>query len=223
MSDPIVPAATPFKNPVVRSVRQNFIAGLIAIAPLYITFKILQIVFEAVDKPLGQRINALIEHAAGKDTFNIPGLGLIATFLVVLLIGWLTRLALFNWLLRAVEGIIDNVPLVRQLYNASRQVVKPFSGEQTLPFTEVCICEYPMKGRFTLGMIARHKVSEDPTDERIVVFFPSNHLHLGYPVILHKDEVTVIEMTVEEAIKFFVSCGVVGENDRFTPRRLASK
>ena len=43
-----------------------------------------------------------------------------------------------------------------------------------------------------------------------MVFFPSNHLHLGYPVILSRGEVTDIDMSVEDAVKFFVSCGVVG-------------
>jgi len=66
-------------------------------------------------------------------------------------------------------------------------------------------------------MIARQRVTSDPHDDRIVVFFPTNHLHLGYPVILRRHEVTRIDMSVEEAIKFFVSCGSVAEDRLFQP------
>ena len=69
-----------------------------------------------------------------------------------------------------------------------------------------------MVGRQTLGLLARDRVTDDPDDDRVVVFFPSNHLHLGYPVLLSRDDVTVIDMSVEDAIKFFVSCGVVAED-----------
>lgn len=201
-------------NPVTRWLGQTFFAGLLALAPLYITFKILQIVFETVDKPLGKQINVLVQQLTGWDV-HLPGLGILATATIVLLIGWLTRLALFRWVFRALERLIERVPLVRWLYNAARQVVAQFA-QNDLPFSEVCVVEYPMAGRWTLGMIARRTVSTDPNDDRIVVFFPSNHLHLGYPVILRRHEVHVIDMTVEDAVKFFVSCGVVGHEQLLT-------
>jgi uncharacterized membrane protein len=207
-------STAPTGNPVTRWLGQTFFAGLLALAPLYITFKILQIVFETVDKPLGRQINQLLQQLAGWDV-HVPGLGILATATIVLLIGWLTRLALFRWVFRWLERAIERVPLVRWLYNGARQVVSQFA-QNDLPFSEVCVVEYPMVGRYTLGMIARRTVSQDPTDDRVVVFFPSNHLHLGYPVILRRHEVQVIDMTVEDAIKFFVSCGVVGHDQLLT-------
>lgn len=201
-------------NAVTRWLGQTFLAGLLALAPLYITFKILQIVFDTVDKPLGKQINLLVQQLTGWDV-HIPGLGILATATIVLLIGWLTRLALFRWVFRALERLIESVPLVRWLYNAARQVVSQFA-QNDLPFSEVCVVEYPMKGRWTLGMIARRTVSADADDDRVVVFFPSNHLHLGYPVVLSRHDVHPIDMSVEDAVKFFVSCGVVGDERLLT-------
>ncbi len=197
--------------------RQSFLAGLLVLAPLSITMYILWFVFDHIDAPLGDRINSMIHSATGIE-FHIPGLGILATVLLVLFIGAGTRFAFFQLALRQVESLIERLPLVRSLYNASRQIVVPFTEKDVLPFSDVILAEYPMAGRWTLGMIARQRVSEDPTDDRLVVFFPSNHLHLGYPVIMHRAEVQRIEMTVEEAIKFFVSCGVIGENAMFRPR-----
>lgn len=199
-----------------QTLRQSFLAGLLVLAPLSITLYILWFVFDHVDAPLGDRINALIRSATGVD-FHIPGLGILATVVLVLVIGVLTRVAVFRLLLKSVERTIERVPLVRSLYNASRQIVVPFTEKDALPFSEVVLVEYPMKGRYTLGMVARNRISDDPTDDRVVVFFPSNHLHLGYPVVLSRHDVLPIAMSVEEAIKFFVSCGVVTENRLFLP------
>lgn len=193
------------------SIRQSFLAGLLALAPLYITWKILAIVFSLVDGPLGGRINQLISYASG-TAVQIPGLGLLVTGVIVVGIGWLTRMVFFKRILELIELGIERVPIVRSLYNASRQIVVPFTDKQKLPFSEVVLVEYPMVGRHTLGLVAKRHITTDPDDPRVVVFFPSNHLHLGYPVVLHKDDLTHIDMSVEEAVKFFVSCGVIGDD-----------
>ena len=196
---------------VTSSIRQSFLAGLLALLPLYITWKILAIVFNLVDGPLGSRINALLHYLTG-STVDIPGLGLLVTGIIVVGIGWLTRMVFFKRVLELIENGIERVPVVRSLYNASRQIVVPFTDKAKLPFSEVVLVEYPMPGRHTIGLVAKRHITTDPDDPRVVVFFPSNHLHLGYPVVLHKDDVTPIDMSVEEAVKFFVSCGVIGDD-----------
>lgn len=207
----------PRRSAVGHALRNNFIAGLLVIAPLGITLYILHFVLTHMDAPLGRLINEGLQHATGMPDLRVPGLGILATVTIVLCVGWLTRIAFFRYVIRNVETVIERLPLVRSLYNASRQIVTPFTAKEALPFSEVCLVEYPMKGRFTIGMVARKRISDDPTDDRVVVFFPSNHLHLGYPVVLSRREIQVIEMTVEEAIKFMLSCGVVADNNGFRP------
>ncbi len=208
------------------TLRQSLIAGLLALLPLYITFKVISILFELVDSPLGTKINGTISMLAGRD-IHIPGLGIIGTLLAVLAIGYLTRIVFFKRIHEAFERVIERVPLVRSLYNASRQIVVPFTQKDALPFSEVVLVEYPMVGRYTIGMIARNAISDLPDEEHVVVFFPSNHLHLGYPVVLSRRDVHPIDMTIEEAVKFFVSCGVVGNPNLFTyqgkPVQLSAK
>lgn len=65
-----------------------------------------------------------------------------------------------------------------------------------------------------IGLVAKRRITTDPDDPRVAMFFPSNHLHLDYPVVLHKDDVTTTDMSAEEAVKFFVSCGVIGDAKR---------
>ncbi len=196
----------------VTSLRQSFLAGLLALLPLFITWKILSFAFVTVDGFLGTRLDAILSYAFGREV-HVPGLGLISTLLLVLLAGYLTRKLFFKQILVWIETGIDRIPGVRSLYSASRQIVVPFTDKGKLPFSKVVLVEYPMVGRFTLGLLAKEQVTDVPGDDRVVVFFPSNHLHLGYPVVLHRADVTPVDMTVEEAVKFFVSCGVVGDDN----------
>ncbi|MFZ5477095.1 MAG: DUF502 domain-containing protein [Myxococcota bacterium] len=193
------------------SIRQSFLAGLLALLPIFITWKILSIVFQMVDGVLGDKLNQLLRLGTGLQV-HIPGLGLLVTLVIVVLIGWATRLVFFKRILLWIEATIERVPIVRSLYNASRQIVVPFTDKAKLPFSQVVLVEYPMPGRHTLGLVAKARVTDDPDDDRVVVFFPSNHLHLGYPVVMHRADMTVIDMSVEEAVKFFVSCGVIGDD-----------
>ena len=202
---------TPKLDSFTTSLRQSFLAGLLALLPLFITWKVLSFAFSTVDSLLGDRLNDLLQGTTA-ITVHVPGLGLLATAVIILAIGYLSRKVFFKRGLELVEAAINRVPMVRSLYAASRQIVSPFTDNAKLPFSKVVLVEYPMVGRQTLGLLARDRVTDDPNDDRVVVFFPSNHLHLGYPVLLSRDDVTVIDMSVEDAIKFFVSCGVVAED-----------
>jgi uncharacterized membrane protein len=205
-----------------QSFKQSFLAGLLALLPIFITWKVLALLFAMVDGPLGARINGLVSHFA-QTPVHIPGLGILCTALIVLAIGWLTRLIFFRRMLEAVEQLIDRVPLVRSLYNASRQIVVPFADSSKIPFSQVVMAEYPMPGRWTLGLVAQEQeAAGGGRSELMVVFFPSNHLHLGYPVVLPRKDVVKVDMSIEEAIKFFVSCGVVG-GDNLIPTLEARK
>lgn len=191
------------------SLRRYFLTGLLALLPLFITFQVLSIVLGTVDGVLGKRTDALLSVIAGRP-IHVPGLGLVVTAALVLVIGILANKLFFKRMISSIEAGIERLPVVRSLYNASRQIVAPFTGESKQPFRRVVLVEYPMVGRWTLGFVAKEHASALEGDDRLVVFFPSNHLHLGYPVILSRHEVTDIDMSVEEAVKFFVSCGVVG-------------
>lgn len=194
------------------ALRKYFLSGLIALLPLFITWKVLTLLFVTVDGVLGPRIDSLIGLALGRAV-HVPGLGLVATAVLVVLIGVLMQKVLFKQTLEVFEGLILRLPLVRSLYNASRQIVAPFADDAKLPFSKVVLVEYPMVGRWTIGLVAKERATAEPDDDRMVVFFPTNHLHLGYPVVLSRHEVVEIDMTVEEAVKFFVSCGVIGDEN----------
>jgi uncharacterized membrane protein len=69
--------------------------------------------------------------------------------------------------------------------------------------------EYPMPGRFAIGFVANERVGSDENGTLITVFLPSNHLHLGYLVVMPAHDVVPLDVAVEDALKLIVSCGIV--------------
>ena len=204
------------------TLRQSFVAGLLALLPVYVTVRLLLFAFEVLDSALGKGINALLELGIpGWDRY-VPGLGLVATVALITAAGWLLRYIVFKRVVHAIDGLLERIPVVRSIHLATRQFIDLLRGAQATPFEQVVLIEYPMPGRFTVGLLARDHVDDGRggADDLVVVFVPSNHLHLGYPVVLPRGEVRPLDMKVEDAIKFFVSCGVLLNDPMDLSRKL---
>jgi uncharacterized membrane protein len=209
------------RDKLAKKLRQSFIAGLLVLLPVLVTYKILAFAFVAVDGLFGPTINRLLSHTIPNWNLYLPGVGIVTTLLVVLGIGYFTRYLAFKRIVHWAEAGIERIPLASTIYKGVKQVVSPFTdGTDALPFTNVVMIEYPMPGKYSLGLLTCDRVETRPgaDDDFVVVFLPSNHLHLGYPVIMARSQVHPIDMTPEEAIKYLVSCGAV-LTVPFDPRR----
>jgi uncharacterized membrane protein len=193
------------------TLRQSFIAGLLVLLPVLVTYKILYFAFVAVDGLFGPAINRILSHTITDWDLYLPGVGILTTLLVVLGIGYFTRYLAFKRIVAWAEGGIERIPIARTIYGAVKQAVSPFTGKQALPFTKVVMIEYPMPGRYMLALLTRETVDDarGGADDFVVVFGPSNHLHLGHPVIVPRTHAHPIDMAPEEAIKYLVSAGSV--------------
>ena len=191
--------------------RGNLVAGLLVLLPIYVTGRILLLLFNVLDGALGPTVNRFIQAAVPGWKLHVPGTGLVFTVILVVLVGWATRYLVFKRLIDWMDLVFAQIPLVRSIYAATRQFIDLLRGGGHTPFQQVVMIEYPMPGCWTMGLLSRSSVStpEGEDSSRVVVFVPSNHLHLGYPVVLPRESVRPIEMAVEDAVKFFVSCGVL--------------
>jgi uncharacterized membrane protein len=191
------------------TLRQSFLAGLLVLLPVLVTYKILSFAFVAVDGLFGPTINRILSHTITDWNVYLPGVGILTTLLVVLGIGYFTRYLAFKRIVVWAESGIERIPVARTIYAAVKQLVSPFTGKQALPFTRVVMIEYPMPGRYMLALLTREQVedSRGGADDLVVVFVPSNHLHLGHPVMVPRSHAHPVDMTPEEAIKYLVSAG----------------
>ncbi len=129
--------------------------------------------------------------------------------------------ALFGWFERG----IGRLPLVRRVYESVKQVTEYLFNSQTLDFTRVVAVEYPCPGVWTLafvtgqGMPAINALAGEPT---LTVMFPTNPMPFAGTIkMVPKSEVLDVDMTIEQAVEYIVSCGVVVPPQQLAARQLA--
>ena len=182
--------------------RAWFFTGLAVLLPAVISIKVLWWVLGALDNLL----RPVLEDILREYFF---GIGILLTLALVTVVGMLTQNYLGRKLVRLVEGIFDRLPFVRTIYSVVRQILELFSSEKGNSFRKVVLVEYPMEGRFAIGLVANEEFGYRNGEKLITVFVPTNHLYLGALMVVPEGKVTMLDIGVEEALKIIVSCGIV--------------
>jgi len=185
----------------------------VAILPIYITIRVIVAVFVYLDKSMAPLIQAQLP-------VHIPGLGALVTLLVITFAGYLMQFVLFRKLGERTERFIDTIPGVRTVYAAVKQVVKPLvGGEEHRAFKEVVTFEWPGDGVWAMGFVVRDNVPVEARtpDDEILVFLPTNHLHLGFVLGMRRARLHSIDISIEDAIRTQFSLGVAAPDIAFTP------
>jgi|WetSurMetagenome_2_1015567.scaffolds.fasta_scaffold110025_2 uncharacterized membrane protein len=187
-------------------IRRHFLAGVLVVVPLIITYVVLRFLFQAVDGILSPLITKLLKH-------EIPGLGIIATLLIIYLVGFLTRNIFGASIVRYGERLLSKTPIIRILYSAAKQLIEAVSVPNIKTFKEVVMIEYPRRGLYAVGFAtAKIKLQEfNNIQKKLVgVYIPSTPTPMtGIVVFIDEAELICLDITVEEGIKLIVSGGIV--------------
>jgi uncharacterized membrane protein len=183
--------------------QKYFITGLLVLIPLWVTFYVLSGLLGMIDSILGD----LLSYVIG---FRIPGLGIITLVGVILLVGMLSANYLGTQFLRYSDELMQRVPIVRGIYTTVKQIMETFSVKHN--FRGVALIEYPRKGCYSLGFmtgeVEGHKLGLSGTF--VSVFVPTTpNPTAGFLLLLPKEEVTHLDMTVDEGMKYIISLGLV--------------
>jgi uncharacterized membrane protein len=184
--------------------RRYFLGGILVIVPLIITVVVLRFLFLRVDGLL----SPFIVRALG---YKIPGLGLVATIVLIFLAGFLTANVIGSRLFKLWEIFLIRTPLVRTIYGSSKQLIQAIATTDKHSFKKVVLVEFPRKGMYCLGFLTQEIKTdlEAKPDELIAVYIPSTPTPFsGWTMLFPADDVTPLDMTVEQGIKFFVSGGI---------------
>ncbi|AOV17868.1 hypothetical protein BJI67_13105 [Acidihalobacter aeolianus] len=199
--------------------RRYFMAGLLIWVPLLITVAVLDMLIGFMDRtllllPPQWRPEALLGYP-------IPGLGLVLTLVIVLLTGLLAANFLGRRVVALWEALLARIPLVRSIYSAVKQVAETLFAANGEAFRKVLLIEYPRRGIWTLAFqtgTASGEIHRRTEAEVITVFVPTTpNPTSGFIMMIPRNEVMELEMSVEDALKLVVSLGVV------TPREVAAK
>lgn len=192
--------------------RRYVIAGLLVWVPLVITVVVIRALVGFMDQsllllPPEWRPEALLGYP-------IPGLGLVLTVTIVFVTGLLAANIFGRRIVSAWESLLARIPLVRSIYSAVKQVAETLFAANGEAFRKVLLIEYPRRGIWTLAFqtgTATQEIQQRTEAEVITVFVPTTpNPTSGFIMMLPRNEVMELSMTVEEALKLVVSLGVVG-------------
>ncbi len=198
-------AITKKKRSILTSFRNYFIAGIVVLIPIGITIYFTIFLISISSKILPKEINP--NHYL---PYDIPGLEILISILLITLIGWISLSFIGKRLLKVLDNILKKIHILRTIYSAIGQMTDTFASSDNKK-NNVVLVEYPRKGSWAVGFATKENFGEiaNKTNKKIVnVFVPTTpNPTSGFLLMFPKDEVIYLDMTFEEASKFIVSAG----------------
>lgn len=192
--------------------KKSFITGIFVIGPLVISVAIFLWFFETVDDLFSPVIDGIVDVTLpGAD--HIPGTGILAGLVIILLVGFFARNIAGKRILEALDGLINRIPGYRTIYATIKQLTNAFSPDSKRSFKEVLFVEYPKENSYALGF--RTETVEKEGRKFAVVFVPTNNLYLGEVLFIPEEQVVRLDMTVEQAIRILISGGTASPKEVF--------
>ena len=206
-------------NKLLAKLRANFIAGILVILPILITYEIVK--FIIVKAKVLHFANIVtpewIEHPIyfRYITIGIAVLVILAAiFIILTVIGMLARNVIGKRLILFGESILARIPMVNKIYRAVQQISHAFVGK--VIFTRVVLLQYPRKGIYSMGFVTsdtRGEISSEISKNSINVFLPTTpNPTSGYLLFVPKKDTISLSMSVEDAMKLVISGGAVTPN-----------
>ena len=191
--------------------RRYFITGLATLFPAVVTLYLLLVIFRFADGLLGHFINRYWLATYG---YEIPGLGLVMTVVLILAAGVLSSHFFGQFLFRGVEGWFGNLPFVRRIYQPVKQLAAFLfdQGEEQAAFRRVVLVEYPRLRSYSIAFVTNEATTTALGAPRtlLTLLIPTPPSPLTGPVIfVPKEEAIPLTMSVEDAFKLIVSGGIV--------------
>ena len=186
----------------VQWLRRRFLAGFFVMVPLVVSVAALVWIFRLVDGLAGP----WYAEWFGRE---VPGVGIVATALLVLLVGALATNVIGKRVLQRAESYLLRVPVFRTIYAPVKQLVVAFSPDNEYGFKRVVLVEDAARG-FLLGFLTKEFMMEGGSgiEPMVAVYVPTNHLYLGDVIICHRDKASYPDITVEQGIRIFLTGGM---------------
>jgi uncharacterized membrane protein len=188
--------------------RRSFIAGFFVTVPLVISVATFVWIFRLIDGFVGPFYENWMREAFGRPIY-VPGLGILTTALLVILVGAVATNVIGKRLLQKTEGYLLRVPVFRTIYAPVKQLVVAFSPDNEYGFKRVVLIEEPARG-FVLGFLTREFTVDrgQGPEPLIAVYVPTNHLYLGDVIICAREKASFPDITVEQGIRIFLTGGM---------------
>jgi uncharacterized membrane protein len=205
--------------------KRYIIAGLLVWVPLGITIWVLSALVSTLDQSL-----RLLPESAQPDRLlgvHIPGFGVLLSFAILLATGAIAANFAGARLIQAWESLLARIPFVKSIYSSVKQVSDTVLSDQGTAFRKALLVEFPRPGCWTIAFLTGAPAGEVASylpGEHISVYVPTTPNPTGgYFIMVPKASVHELDISVDEALKYIISMGVVAPHhspDRAAPRAL---
>ncbi len=195
--------------------KKYLITGLLIWIPLVITIWVLKVIFDALDQsllllPIELRTESLLG-------VHIPGLGVLLTIAVVLLTGVFATNFFGARLVEIWHDILHRIPVVNSIYSSVKQISDTLFSSSGQAFRKALLVQWPREGMWTIAFLTGTPgagVQKHLPPGCVAVYVPTTPNPTGgYFVIVQRKDVIELDMTVDQALKYIISMGVVPPPD----------
>lgn len=205
-------------------IKNYFLTGVIITAPVAITVYMSYCLLVWVNESTSRLIPK--QWTIGDFApYAVPGLGLVILLVVLTFIGMFTTGFVGGFFVRLGEKIIRKMPIVSSIYSLFKQIFETFLSKRKNSFREVVLIEYPRKGIWTLAFVSQDRtggeIEKKNKTKTLSVFVPTTpNPTSGFLLFIPQSDVIKLNMSVEDGIKYVISCGIVApENMEFKNKK----
>ena len=199
-------------------IRAYFFTGILVTAPVSITFYMAYKIILWIDAGVGRLLPPQLKTYYNDLPFTIPGLGVVVLIVSMIVIGMFAAGFVGRFFIRLGDWIVKKMPVVSTVYSLLKQVFETFLSNKNQAFSQVVLLEYPRKGIWILGFVSTEtggEVKKIMNKEMLNVFIPTTpNPTSGFLIIVPKEDVVFLQMTVEEGLKFVISGGIVAPEEK---------
>lgn len=197
--------------------KNSFINGLLVILPVGFTFYILWLIYRMTlnftgrNSDFGKLLSNFLKMTIGQEWF--PGIGAIFTFILIVLIGIITRIYIGRRVYYLIDRALGSTPVVNKMYVTVKQIINAILSRNSTTFRDVVMLEYPRHGIYTIGFVTNNnlgKLEDIIGDEVVAVFiFTTPNPLSGMTIIVPKEDLHYLGLTIEEGLRLTLSMGIV--------------
>jgi uncharacterized membrane protein len=200
--------------------RKLFFTGLITLLPFALTVYIAAFVINLLTDPFQGSVEGLLDYydlldspflfLSGANVLHISSkiLVIAALFGTIVLMGFFARMVIAKSLFRFSGYAIQRIPFVNKIYRSVQEVVAALFSSKGTSFSQAALVPFPHAGAYSMALISVRQTPENHT-EKVSVFIPgAPNPTAGYFLSYRYEEIIFLEMKVEDALKFIISCGI---------------
>ncbi|MEG0037038.1 MAG: DUF502 domain-containing protein [Victivallaceae bacterium] len=202
--------------------KKYFITGLIILLPLAVTVVFIGFILNFLTQPFVSLVSGFFEkfplyaHNRALLGFVLQIVLLFGLFFFTVLLGFLTQLMVFKSLLSIYDRVLHRIPIIKTIYKAAQQVMKTIFGSSSQSFKEVVMVRFPTQDSYCIGLVAGNAPIHCQKEQTglVTVFIPTTpNPTSGFLALYKKEDIKYLDMKIEDAFKYIISCGVICSAD----------